>query len=363
MSVFVIVLRILLVGLALFTLIAAVLPLSASNAWWIRALNMPRIQAAVFAAVGVVAVIFLLSGWWLWVGVAMFGAALAVNAVLIVPYFPLYPVEMRAADSASDEVTILVSNVQMGNENHDTVLSLIEEVDPDILLLLETDQTWIDAMEPALVRYDTVVREPRDNYYGMTFATRLPSTDARIAYLTTSDTPSLFAELQSPGGQPFRFVGLHPRPPVPGQDTEERDAQLLYSARFAQESDIPVVVAGDLNAAAWSRSSRRFKHVGGYLDPRQGRGPLSSFDARSRLLRLPIDQIYLTRNIALVSMDRGPDIGSDHFPLITVLRVDPELARGLNDTVPPLAEDEEIEVRDKVNGQRERLREAGVLEN
>ena len=44
---------------------------------------------------------------------------------------------------------------------------------------METDQRWVDAMAPVLARYPVVVREPRDDYYGMLFATRLMATVAR----------------------------------------------------------------------------------------------------------------------------------------------------------------------------------------
>lgn len=33
-------------------------------------------------------------------------------------------------------------------------------------------------------------------------------------------------------------------------------------------------------------------------------------------MRFPIDQVYLTEGINLTEFGRGPDIGSDHFPMI-----------------------------------------------
>ncbi len=121
----------------------------------------------------------------------------------------------------------------MENTQHQKLLDVISDFDPDILFLMETDQAWVDAVEPVLGRYSTVVREPKPDHYGMLFATRLDVDEARIIYLTTDDTPSVFAQLTGPDGTTFRFVGLHPRPPVPGQSTKERDAQIYYSARFA----------------------------------------------------------------------------------------------------------------------------------
>jgi len=110
------------------------------------------------------------------------------------PYSPLGKTEVRLAPPGPDQITVLSTNVLMKNENYRTAHDLITKVDPDILFLMETDQGWLDAMEPALQNYGTVIRETRDNYYGMIFATRLPVADVQVLYLADNETPTLFAE-------------------------------------------------------------------------------------------------------------------------------------------------------------------------
>jgi endonuclease/exonuclease/phosphatase (EEP) superfamily protein YafD len=292
---------------------------------------------------------------------AVLAACLIYQCWRIRPYTRLVRQEMRfAPDKApGKDVRLLAANVLMENTGHAKLLDLIGDVDPDVLLLMETDAAWIQAMEPVLARYPTVLREPRDDYYGLVFATRLAVKTAKVVYLTTDDTPAVYAELAALDGAPFRFVGLHPRPPVPGEDTDERDAQILYSARFARNSGTPVVTMGDFNDAAWSDTSQRFKHVGGYLDPRIGRGLYASFNANHFLIRCPIDQIFVTEGVAMVAFGRGPHIGSDHFPMIATIRVDAELAARLNRAPQPLAGQERTDVEKGVAAHRERL--GGVL--
>ena len=186
----------------------------------------------------------------------------------------------------------------------------------------------------------------------MIFATRLTANKAEPVYLVDDATPSVFAELEDAKGRVIRFVGLHPRPPVPGNDTEERDAQILNAARFAHKSNVPLVAMGDFNDAAWSDTAHLFKSVGEYLDPRVGRGFFASFDARSKLLRAPIDHFYLTREVAVLSFERGNFFGSDHFPIIAKICLDRELAHRLNTTPSPISQamqdrtDELIAARD-----------------
>lgn len=149
----------------------------------------------------------------------------------ILPYTHLVGVEMRKVPHSEEgsQIAILSSNVQMDNDRFADVRRLIEEVDRDLLFLMETDGRWHEALRGALDRYPCVVAEIRDNRYGFIFATRLKARQAEVDYLTPDTTLSLSCELFSPQGQRFRFVGLHPRPLVPGNMTEERDAEILFA--------------------------------------------------------------------------------------------------------------------------------------
>ena len=345
--------------LALVLAAVTLLPLSGRKEWWIRMWDFPRAQIAAALPVAM-ALALTLPAPLRWGVLAVLGACLAYQCWRILPYTPLARREMDFATEAAPgrDVRLLAANVLMENAQHAKVRDLVADTDPDVLLLMETDATWVAALEPVLARYPTVLREPRDNYYGLVFATRLRAAEARVVYLTTDDTPSVYAELSAPDGASFRFLGLHPRPPVPGEDTHERDAQILYSARFARNSDTPVVTMGDFNDAAWSDTSQRFKHVGGYLDPRIGRGLYASFDASHPLIRCPIDQLFVSEGVAMVAFGRGPLIGSDHFPMTATIRLDAELAARLNRPPAPLAGQARADVEKGVAAHRGRLKAA-----
>lgn len=340
--------------LAILIVVVTSLPLSNTNAWWVRVMDFPRVQIAMVGGIVLFAALFLPGASRFLVPFLMI-VACGYQFWRVFPYTAFAPVEMQLAAGGPDAVKMLASNVLMENDRHGALIEVIEQVDPDVLLLMETDQIWLDALEPALERYSTVIREPKDNHYGMIFATRLPVDEARIVYLTSDDTPSAFAQLMAPGGVTFRFVGLHPQPPVPGADTHERDAQIYYAARFARKSGVPLVVAGDFNDVAWSDTSKTFKHVGQYLDPRIGRGFFSSFDAGRFYLRFPIDQLYVTEDVAVVSIKRHAYIGSDHFPMGATLRFDADLAASLNVTPDPILSAEQALIDESVAQTREAL--------
>ncbi|SOE19033.1 endonuclease/exonuclease/phosphatase (EEP) superfamily protein YafD [Hoeflea halophila] len=337
----------LVLALTITLVILTILPTTDLQEWWIRAMAFPRLQI-IAAAVPLATLALFLSPKLRATALSVVLACIGFQAWEVFPFTPLAPKEIRLAPSGDDQLRFLAANVLMENRDHEAVASLIRRETPDVIFLMETDQTWIDALEPVLGEYDTVLTKPQDNHYGLAFATRLQVVDAQLLDLGDVERPTLYAELKDRHGRLFRFVGLHPAPPVPGEDTGTRNAKTAYTARFARLADVPVVIMGDFNQPAWSRFAQRFKRLGGYLDPRVGRGPLPSFDATHPLFRFPIDQIYVTPDVAVVNFSRGEKIGSDHFPMLATVRIAPKIAAQFNGEPTPLGPDEAAEVEQMV---------------
>lgn len=91
---------------------------------------------------------------------------------------------------------------------------------------------------------------------------------------------------------------------------------------FRIEIPEPVIVGGDFNDVAWSHTTRLFRRIGGFLDPRIGRGLFNSFDATHPFMRYPLDHVFASRQFRLIELRRLPDIGSDHFPMLVTLDFD-----------------------------------------
>jgi hypothetical protein len=181
----------------------------------------------------------------------------------------------------------------------------------------------------------------------MLLYSRLELENSEIRFLIEPAIPSLRSQVRLRSGTLVTLYGVHPRPPggqgpdeekdsgieeAAGEEDEDddrvdsvmRDAELLLVAIEVQKlGDVPVIVAGDFNDVAWSRTTHLFQRLGGLLDPRVGRGLFNTFDTRSRLLRYPLDHVFASRHFFLVELRRLPDIGSDHFPIFVVLDYDP----------------------------------------
>ena len=309
-------------GVAIAALVTTLLPLTNSVMWWVRMWDFPRVHIAGVALVTLLAILpFAL------VLKPLLAAVLAsivlYQGVQIFPYTPLAQteVDIAPAPTPEDEVVLLSVNVLMENTRHDDLIAIVEREDPDVLFSMETDEAWNSALSKILSRYSTIKSHIAGDHYGLIFATRLQTSRVELLWPVADDTPAVRAVLTSPSGAEFNFIGLHPRPPVPGNTTTVRDKQIKDAALMTQSSERPTIVMGDFNDVAWSWTTKRFKRYGDLLEPRVGRGMISSFHADYSFMRLPIDQLFMTENVGLVSFRRLENFGSDHFPMAATVFV------------------------------------------
>ncbi len=247
----------------------------------------------------------------------------------------------RVEESAGENISIFAANVYQHNRNYGKMLSQIKEMDPDIIFLLETDKGWADALKELKNTHPNYLHEPIDNTYGLLFFTRLPLIKGSVLHLVKNDIPSIEAVVQLPSGQQIQLYGLHPEPPVPGENlyATAKDKELMKVALKVRENELPCIVFGDLNDVAWSHTTALFRKTSELLDPRRGRGFYSTFSAKSWFMRFPLDYIFCSENFGLVIMKRMPKNGSDHFAVFTRLAYQKQLEKVQE---PPHADNAEL---------------------
>ncbi len=302
-------------AVALSVVVTTLLPVTNSVAWWVRMWDFPRVHIAGVALLTLAASLPLT--------VSLKSLLLAVLVAFVIyqgfkvfHYTPLAQTEIdiASAPSPEEEITFLSGNVLMENDRHDDLIAILHRENPDVLLLMETDEAWNTALTDVLSRYPIVETHIAGDHYGLIFATRLTTSRVELLLPVGDDTPAVRSVLTSPSGIDFNFIGLHPRPLVPGNTTEVRDTQIKDAALMTQSSERPTVGMGDFNDVAWYWTAKRFKDYGDLLEPRVGREMISSFHADNPFRRLPIDQMFMTKDAGLVSFRRLKNSGSDHFP-------------------------------------------------
>ncbi|WP_168157326.1 endonuclease/exonuclease/phosphatase family protein [Erythrobacter sp. QSSC1-22B] len=318
-----------LLALAALLLLATLVSLIGTNRGVVRMLDFVREPTIYLAALLAVLALFLARPRRLLV-IGMLVVTIAVNLWRIWPYTFLAGSSVPLPDDVDGMscARVLSLNVLQSNDRYEETAALIERTDPDILLLMETNQAWLDALEPQLARYGYRLDRPLDNRYGMAFATRLRVDRAAMVDTVEADTPTLYATLRTDDGARFELIGLHPRPPLPGRSTAERDANIARAGAQTPDGLGNVLAIGDFNDVPWSSTTRRFVREGGYLDPRAGRGSFASFPADKLALGWPLDQIFIRDGVKVASLEIGESVGSDHRPLLARVCVDPMATDG-----------------------------------
>lgn len=318
-----------LVILALLLVIVTVLPLLRFDQWWIRVFDFPRVQITVAGIVLLAVHLYFWDTHRVYESVVLGLLVLAVGyqVVKIFPYTVLMPKQVLTSESRSDEANLklLIANVMMDNRESAAFLDIVRQYDPDVILTVETDDWWADALRPLEAQYPHTLKNPLDNTYGMLVHSRLALIDPQVRFILKDSIPSMHMQVVLPSGDRVFVHFIHPDPPNPKYATEttERDAELLIVGREMEKRDTPTIIAGDFNDVAWSYTTSLFQKASGMLDPRIGRGMYNTFNAKNPLLRWPLDHVFHSDHFKLVSMETGPAWGSDHFPIFIELSLEP----------------------------------------
>lgn len=311
------------VGLLVMT---AVLPILPVNWWWVRIGDFPRMQLLVaYLIVTVLLVAFFRRGRDAMIAVASLIVCVGIQLFWVYSYLPFAPKQVESAKQIRAESTIktMAANVLQSNENAEALLQLIERQQPDLLVLCEVNQRWIENLALLQDRFAHFKIQPMENEYGIALYSQLPMTRAEVRTMVRDEIPSIDATIQLRSGRSVRVFAVHPNPPRMGEDTTKRDAELVLVGRELR-NEPSVLVLGDLNDVGWSRTSDLFREVSGLLDPRIGRGFYATFDAKSWILRYPLDYVFHSDDFRVAELEVLPSIGSDHFPLWLVLSHEPD---------------------------------------
>ena len=220
----------------------------------------------------------------------------------------------------------MISNVLTTNKKSHQLIALVKENRPDILLTLETNLWWEKELDVLEKEYPHTVKVPLDNLYGMHLYSRLELRDMEVMFLVDEEIPSIHGEVILKSGRVVKVHCLHPTPPSPteSESSTDRDAELLLVGKSVKKEKGPILVFGDLNDVAWSRTTRLFQKISGLLDPRIGRGFFNTFHVGYPMFRWPLDHVFHSNEFKVRQIRRLRNMGSDHFPMFISLQLAPK---------------------------------------
>lgn len=331
----------------------SIIPLIKNDYWVFRVFEYPRLQKLFLNLVIIILYVYFITDFETLEYVIL--ALFAANAFYL--FYQIFPFTFLAKKTLlnntfsdpDNQISIISSNVFQDNQNTQGCMKVLKKHDPNMILLLETDQYWYEGTKALSENYPYSVLIPLENTYGMLLYSKLELINPQVRYLVDDEIPSIKTKVKLRSGQVIEIHCVHPTPPVPGENlySTERDKELLLVAKEVKEHPGPTIVLGDLNDVAWSYTTLLFTKISGMLDPRLGRGFFNTFHAKYPFLRFPLDHVFCTTDFKLVKLKRLENFSSDHFSIGITLQFE-QLAELQQEE--PEADQEDIELaEEKIN--------------
>jgi endonuclease/exonuclease/phosphatase (EEP) superfamily protein YafD len=297
--------------LALFAIPAA-LSLLALGARWHWLLDLLTHFRAHYLAVLVIAVVICLAS-------RRFKLAAAVSGFVVLNLWFVAPLYFGNAvnDARGSLVRVMTANAFCANPQRDLLIRYISAAAPDVLLVMEIDGGWANRLEALSDAYPHRLIESRqEDCFGIALLSKLPVKQLEVRKIGPAGVPSIYAELSIGNGGTFHVVGSHPVPPNSAHWAEMHRRQLEDLGDAVAALDGPRILLGDLNTTSWSPYFRDLLTTADLRDSRRGFGNQTSWRSSLVQFGIAIDHMLVSPDIAVRNRFVGPDVGSDHRPVI-----------------------------------------------
>jgi endonuclease/exonuclease/phosphatase (EEP) superfamily protein YafD len=199
------------------------------------------------------------------------------------------------------------------------VQRLVAQTRPDLFGVTELTPGMARRLGEGLAGYRMRVIEPRKDAYGIGVYSRMPLLSAKVARFPSDGPPTVVARLRV-AGTPVTVVVTHVHTPFAGSIHVRHLDALAASVR--SQLGRRVVVCGDFNTPPWSGPLRDFASDARLHDVYGSRAWAGySWPTWGSFLRVPLDNCFVGKGLAVTGHHDGPDVGSDHRPLVVDIGV------------------------------------------
>lgn len=237
----------------------------------------------------------------------------APHAVALTSLVPLGTGQATAAEPAT-AVRVTTINAYWRNWDGAALVDYVARADPDILVVQEADRRWRVDLERIGARFPHAVpgnwREAGD----VIVFSRFPVLSAEGRFPHGEGFHYQTADLEI-AGERVTMIGVHPPLPAGPALADMRNRYFVAVAEVVAAADNPVIVAGDFNSTVWSPHFADLVAASGLRNAADGRGWHPTFPSWLPAAGIPIDHILASADFTVEAFARGPEIGSDHFPL------------------------------------------------
>lgn len=283
-----------------------------AGALWVPIDSMLIVAPYALGLFALLLALLALSRRWRSTALPLLAASAVAGAVLAMPLFP----SGGAGDGGAARVRLVSFNMYRDNDRAKDAIDWVIAQKADFVILVEA----VPDHAGEIAR----LKEVFPHSYGCSAKTpcstmilsRQPAQD--VWHLSRGDPEnrkalSAVTARFAVDGQDLPITAVHLDRPWP-QGVQERFLGVLYEA--VASVGRRGIVAGDFNSAPWTFAMRRMAKAG-ELHLASGATGTWPADRLPHPLRLPLDQVYIGQCMTRAAVRHGPQIGSDHLPIVT----------------------------------------------
>lgn len=253
-----------------------------------------------------------------------FRFALISAIIALICVFEVYTIlpTQQSTSSNHKSFKLITINLLSSNDSYSKALGFINAENPDILVLQEFTTAWSNYLAPHLNDYPHQYLIPQEDNFGLAIFSKFSMNQTQRLDLNANRLPSIITDIEVKG-KSVTLLATHPLPPMGSSRFESRNLQFeKIITEHSANSQRNFILTGDLNCSPYSY---HFKHLTSSLklkDTRTGFSVHGTWPTYLPFMRIPLDHCLISQNIETIDRYNGPDIGSDHLPIVCVLAIE-----------------------------------------
>jgi endonuclease/exonuclease/phosphatase (EEP) superfamily protein YafD len=221
----------------------------------------------------------------------------------------------------TSDITLMTINIYGAhNQKYSSVINLVKEKNPEILCINEITKLWMQRLKSDLPEYKYRFDEGISG--GAAIFSRVPIERVSPPDLVPVKRYGVRGRLKL-AGRPVLICAVHPPAPTDRGRWLNRNREFDRLSADSAAADEPVILIGDFNSTPFSPYFRKLLKDGKLCDSENGKGIQPSWNALFKVVPplVPIDHCLTSGQFAVLERYLGPNVGSDHLPVIVKLHL------------------------------------------
>ena len=246
----------------------------------------------------------------------LFFGAVALATVFLSPIMQVDRISTKVQNGV-ERLTFVTFNLNARNSDHKTAQQFFMKNKFDLLVLQEFSKEWANQLKPLKERYNRQEIRHFPHQHGVAIFSDHKLRVESFIYDENLNFAITVASLTLQSTKVSLLI-THLKNPENSNAHKKRKQQADLVNKVISETEGDFLVIGDLNATPWSSIyMRMFSNIKAKCFSNSSVGTWPSWFIP---LRIPIDQIVFCGKWRFPQFELGPNLSSDHLPLIASVK-------------------------------------------